>query len=233
MSSRLGDGPLPVGEDKAARVREMFDAIAPRYDLVNRILTFRLDVRWRRRAVSDLGLAQGSLVLDVACGTGDLCVELRRQGLVPVGVDFAHNMMAAARSPERFVQADALALPVDDGRVDGLVCGFALRNLVDLDAFLGECRRVLRPGGRLALLDAAEPENPVLRVGHGLYFRRLVPRIGALLSDGSAYRYLPRSLAYLPPGDALTEVVRSAGFGDATRRLLTGGAAQLLVATNR
>src|SRR5690606_1567230 len=100
-------------------------------------------------------------------------------------------------------QADALALPVGDGRVDGATCGFALRNLVALPPFLAELARVVRPGGRIALLEVAEPPNPVLRTGHAVYFGKVVPRIGALLSDPAAYRYLPRSVAYLPPRDEL------------------------------
>jgi demethylmenaquinone methyltransferase / 2-methoxy-6-polyprenyl-1,4-benzoquinol methylase len=222
---------LPSGTEKAAAVRTMFDDIAPRYDLVNRLMTFRLDVRWRRRAVRDLGLGPGATVLDLACGTGDLCRDLSRAGHRPVGVDFSHGMLAAARTEAPLVQADVLVLPVPDGGVDGATCGFALRNLTALEPFAAELHRVLRPGGRIALLDAAEPENRVLRAGHSFYFRRVVPRIGAMLSKASAYRYLPASLSYLPPAEELTAIFTEAGFTDVDRRLLTGGAAQLLVAT--
>jgi demethylmenaquinone methyltransferase/2-methoxy-6-polyprenyl-1,4-benzoquinol methylase len=222
---------LPEGDQKAVAVRQMFDDIAPRYDLVNRVMTFRLDVRWRRRAVRDLQLPAGSIVLDLACGTGDLCDDLRDAGHVPLGMDFSFGMLAAARTDEPLAQADALSLPVPDGSVDGVICGFALRNFVDLDGFIRECARVIRPGGRIALLDASEPENRFLRFGHGIYFGKVVPRIGAALSKASAYRYLPKSLAYLPPGPELTALMREAGFGDARRDQLTGGAAQLLVGT--
>jgi demethylmenaquinone methyltransferase / 2-methoxy-6-polyprenyl-1,4-benzoquinol methylase len=222
---------LPQGAEKQRMVRAMFDAIAPRYDLVNRVMTFRLDVRWRKRTVRTLALAPGALVLDLAAGTGDLCRDLETAGHRPVGVDLSFGMLAAARTKAPLVQADALRLPFPDAAADGATCGFALRNFVDLEAFLVELARVVRPGGRIALLEVAEPANPVLRAGHGLYFGKVVPRIGALLSDGSAYRYLPRSVEYLPPPTQLLEMVRGAGFADATRLALSGGISQLLSGT--
>ncbi len=212
-------------------VRSMFDAIAPRYDLVNRIMTFRLDVRWRRRAVRDLALPAGSTVLDLAAGTGDLCVDLRRAGLVPVSMDLSFGMLANDRSGAPRAQADILELPVPDGAVDGIVCGFALRNLVDLDRFFAECARVIRPGGRVALLDVGVPHNPLVRAGNNIYFGRIVPRIGALLSNGPAYRYLPRSVAYLPDRAVLVEKLRAAGFPDAVHHQLSGGLTQLMTGT--
>jgi demethylmenaquinone methyltransferase/2-methoxy-6-polyprenyl-1,4-benzoquinol methylase len=224
---------LPQGEEKAAAVRGMFDAIAPRYDLVNRIMTFRLDVRWRRLAVGSLALRRGSRVLDLACGTGDLCRELDAAGLAPFGVDLSFGMLAAARTHAPLVQGDALRLPVRDGAVDGATCGFALRNLVDLAPFFAELRRALRPGGRIALLEVAEPANPVLRWGHGIYFGKVVPKIGGLLSDASAYRYLPRSVAYLPDPEDMRAMIVDAGFTAVERRLLSGGISQLLTGTRR
>ncbi|MEN9792307.1 MAG: hypothetical protein RL330_385, partial [Actinomycetota bacterium] len=166
-------------------VRSMFDAIAPRYDMVNRVMTFRLDVRWRRRAVRDLALPPGSLVLDLAAGTGDLCIDLRRAGLVPVSMDLSFGMLSADRSGAPRAQADILRLPVPDGSVDGIICGFALRNLTDLEAFFRECARAIRPGGRIALLDVGIPHNRLVRFGNSIWFGRVVPRIGALLSDGA------------------------------------------------
>jgi demethylmenaquinone methyltransferase/2-methoxy-6-polyprenyl-1,4-benzoquinol methylase len=224
---------LPQGEGKAAAVRGMFDAIAPRYDLVNRIMTFRLDVRWRRLAVGSLAVRRGSRVLDLACGTGDLCRELDAAGLTPFGVDLSFGMLAAARTNAPLVEGDALRLPVRDGAVDGVTCGFALRNLVDLAPFFAELRRVLRPGGRIALLEVAEPANPVLRWGHGIYFGKVVPKIGGLLSDASAYRYLPRSVAYLPEPEDMQAMIADAGFTAVERRLLSGGISQLLTGTRR
>jgi demethylmenaquinone methyltransferase/2-methoxy-6-polyprenyl-1,4-benzoquinol methylase len=209
----------------------MFDAIAPRYDLVNRIMTFRLDTRWRRRAVRDLKLAPGSRVLDLASGTGDLCIDLQRVGLIPISMDLSFGMLANGRSTAPRAQADILRLPIPDQSVDGVICGFALRNLVDLNTFFVECARVLRPGGRVALLDVGVPHNPLLRFGNNIYFGKIVPKIGALISDGAAYRYLPRSVAYLPERHTLVQMLRHAGFSDATHAQLSGGLTQLMVGT--
>lgn len=230
MTPAVAD-PLPSGDEKVRAVQSMFDTIAPRYDLVNRVMTFRMDVGWRRHTIRTLDLPRGARVLDLACGTGDLCRELVRSGLAPVGMDLSFGMLAAARTGVPLVQADALRLPVADGSVDGVTCGFALRNFVELAPFVTELRRVVRAGGRIALLEVAEPPNPILRLGHSVYFGHVVPRIGALLSDAAAYRYLPRSVAYLPPTDQLLEMIASADFDDVRRETLSGGIAQLITAT--
>ncbi|HEY5155927.1 MAG TPA: ubiquinone/menaquinone biosynthesis methyltransferase [Acidimicrobiales bacterium] len=222
---------LPEGDAKVQAVRSMFDAIAPRYDLVNRVMTFRLDVGWRRKTVRRLRLGPGSRVLDLACGTGDFCRELRAYDLVPVGVDLSFGMLAAGTTGAPLVQADILRLPLPDASVDGVTCGFALRNLVELAPFFAELARVVRPGGRIALLEVAEPPNAILRWGHGVYFGKVVPRIGGLLSDPAAYRYLPKSVAYLPEPEALVTMVRDAGFTDTERSLFSGGISQLLLGT--
>lgn len=222
---------LPEGQEKRAAVQDMFDAIAPRYDLVNRIMTFRLDVRWRRRAVSELRLAPGGVVVDLASGTGDLCIDLAAAGLRPISVDLSFGMLRADRSGAPRVQGDVLALPVADASVDGVTCGFALRNLVDLPAFFAELSRVVRPGGRIALLDVAIPRRRLMRWGHSVYFGRVVPLIGGLLSDAAAYRYLPRSVAYLPPAEEMLAELRRAGFPDAEHQLLSGGITQMLTGT--
>jgi demethylmenaquinone methyltransferase/2-methoxy-6-polyprenyl-1,4-benzoquinol methylase len=231
MNRLATDGVLPQGAEKVRVVRTMFDAVAPRYDLVNRIMTFGLDRRWRRATVTALGLPPRSRVVDLACGTGDLCTDLATAGLVPMGFDMSSGMLAAAHATVPMVQADVLRLPLADGSVDGATCGFALRNLVDLPSFLAELARVVRPGGRIGLLEVAEPSNPLLRAGHHFYFNRVVPRIGAALSDGPAYRYLPRSVVYLPPVDVLVATVAGAGFPDVRRLTFSGGVVQLLVAT--
>ncbi len=228
-----GEAGLPQGEAKVKAVDEMFDAIAPKYDLLNRLLTFGMDVGWRRRTVRSLGLARGSVVLDLACGTGDLCRELAKRGHRAVGVDRSAGMLAAHRTTAPLVRGDALRLPFPDNSVDGIVCGFALRNFSSLKPFLAECARVLRPGGRVALLEVATPENRVLRWGHGLYFGRVVPLVGGMLSDADAYRYLPRSVAYLPPPNRMVAMLGEAGFGAAARRPLSTGIAQLLTGTRR
>jgi len=211
----------------------MFDTIAPRYDLVNRVMTFRMDVGWRRRTVRDLRLPAGSLVADLACGTGDFCRELSSQGLRPVGFDLSYGMLAAARTDAPLAEADILQLPVPDSALDGITCGFALRNLVELNGFFVELARVVRPGGRIALLDVSIPPNPVLRFGHSIYFGRVVPMVGGLLSDPAAYRYLPKSVAYLPEPEVMLAQLRDAGFVDVRRDLLTTGISQLITATRR
>lgn len=222
---------LPRGAAKVRAVDAMFDAIAPRYESLNRILTFGLDAGWRRRAVRALDLPAGSRVLDLACGTGDLCRALERAGMTAVGVDRSSGMLAAARTRAPLARGDALRLPVLGGVADGVVSGFALRNFVAVEPFFAECARVLRPGGRLALLEVSTPRNRLARVGHRLYFERAVPAIGGLLSDRAAYRYLPRSLAYLPSHAELLERLRAAEFADVERRLLSLGAAQLITGT--
>ncbi len=226
MSSRL-----PEGEEKARAVRSLFDTISGRYDLVNRVMTFGLDAGWRRRVVRELGLSAGSLVGDLACGTGDLCREAAAAGLRPVGFDFSHGMLVAARTASPLVEADILRLPLREAVLDGATCGFALRNVTDLGAFFTELARVVRPGGRIGLLEASRPDNGVLRAGHGLYFNHVVPFIGSVLSDGAAYAYLPKSMAYLPPPGGMLAMLRKAGFPDAARVQLTGGLTQLFVGT--
>ena len=222
---------LPQGDEKARAVRRMFDGIARRYDLINRIMTFGLDVLWRRRATRALKLGRGSVVFDLACGTGDFCRELSRGGMRAVGFDFSFGMLAKARTTAPLVQADILSLPVAEGRADGITCGFALRNVVDLKALFAEMARALRPGGRIALLEVSEPRSRLLRWGHSIYFNKIVPFIGGLLSDRKAYSYLPASVAYLPPPDMLLDMLHAAGFTDAQRVSLSGGVSQLLVGT--
>ncbi len=222
---------LPQGEEKRRAVRGLFDTISPRYDLVNRVMTFGMDVGWRRRAVRELRLPGGALVLDLACGTGDLCVELIKRGYRAVGFDFSHGMLVNARTDAALVEADILTLPVRDGGAEGVTCGFALRNVVSLPGLFEELGRVVRPGGRIALLDASEPDNRVVRAGHGVYFNKAVPLIGGLLSDRGAYAYLPKSMAYLPPPEEMVGILRDAGFSDARRLQLSGGITQLLLGT--
>lgn len=224
-------GNKETGESLAAHVREMFDRIAGRYDFLNRILTLGMDAGWRRRAVDALALSPGSLVLDLACGTGALCRELERAGHRAVGYDFSAGMLARARTAAPLVRADILRLPVPRGVADGITCGFALRNVVDLPGLFREAGRVLRPGGRAVFLEVSQPEHPVLRLGHDVYFRRVVPVVGGLLSDREAYAYLPASMKYLPPPAELATVLRESGFGDVRRAVLSAGVAQLVVGT--
>lgn len=222
---------LPEGDEKRTAVRNLFDTIAPRYDLVNRIMTFRMDVGWRRRTLRSLNLSPDSLVLDLACGTGDFCRELEKAGHDVLGVDLSHGMLKSAATQAPLMQGDLLALAVADASVDAAVCGFALRNLVDLDTFFVELARVVRPGGRIGLLDVSQPDNRLIAFGHGIYFDRVVPFIGGLISDKDAYSYLPRSVSYLPPTQTMIASLEAAGFENAERQQLTGGLSQLFTAT--
>ena len=224
---------LPQGDAKAKVVQNMFDAIAPRYDLVNRIMTFRLDTRWRKLAVRKLALSRGARVLDLASGTGDLCIDLRKAGLHPLSFDMSFGMLAADHSNAPRVQADILRLPIASESVDGVTCGFALRNLVDLNVFFHEIARVTKSGGRIALLDVSTPTNPIIRWGNSVYFGKVVPRIGGLLSNRAAYNYLPKSVAYLPAPDQLVDMLQQAGFEHVRHEQLSGGLTQLMHATKR
>ena len=211
----------------------MFDAIAPRYDLVNRIMTFRLDTRWRKIAVRKLALSRGARVLDLASGTGDLCIDLRKSGLKPLSFDMSFGMLTADHSHAPRVQADILRLPVATASVDGVTCGFALRNLVDLELFFREIGRVVKQGGRIALLDVSTPTNPLIRWGNSIYFGKVVPRIGGLLSNRAAYNYLPKSVAYLPKPSAMVRMLEEAGFEHVQHEQLSGGLTQLMHATKK
>lgn len=224
-------GELPEGHRKSQAVQSMFDAIADRYELCNTLFTLTLDRRWRAAAVDALGLEPRSKVLDVASGTGDLCRELAGRGFSPVGVDLSWGMLANARGGAPTIQADAASLPLPGASFDGVTSGFGLRNFADLPATLAEMARVLRPGGRVALLEVATPANPLLRMGHGMWFNHVVPAVGGVLSDSTAYRYLPRSVTYLPSPERMSQMMREAGFSHVANRLLWGGLAQLFTAT--
>lgn len=224
-------GELPALAEKRSAVRAMFDRIAPGYDRMNRLMTAGMDQRWRRLALSAIGVGRGDLVLDLACGTGDLSEQARALGARVIGLDFAGEMLRGARArgiDARFVQADGAALPIASGSAQALTCGFALRNFVSLPEIFAEAARVLAPGGRIALLEVDRPANPVVRAGHSLYFDRVVPVIGALLADRAAYAYLPKSTAYLPPEPELLGILRHAGFERVNKRAFLFGAVQLI-----
>jgi demethylmenaquinone methyltransferase/2-methoxy-6-polyprenyl-1,4-benzoquinol methylase len=227
---------LPEGAEKRRVVEEMFDRVAPRYDRMNRVISLGMDRRWRRQTVQALGLSPGARVLDLACGTGDLCRDLTNVGQTAVGIDVSEGMLqiGSVHCVAPLVRGDAELLPFRAASFDGLVCGFALRNFVDLTHVFNESARVLRPGGRFAALDAAVPENRVLRAGNAVWFRGAVPLLGRVLArNADAYRYLPKSTAYLPEPDALLAQLSSSGFTDVTRRTMTGGSVQLLTGTRR
>lgn len=225
----LGD--LPTGDEKRVRVREMFDRIAPRYDALNRVMSAGLDQRWRRRSLDKIDVGSSDSVVDLACGTGDFCELAAQRGARVVGVDFAIQMLRQARMRGlgfASVQGDGEWLPFRSASVDVVTCGFALRNFVSLDAVMREVARILKPGGRVVLIDVDRPSWGPLRAAHSLYFDRLVPLIGGIVSDRAAYRYLPQSTAYLPPPDELVAMLSAAGFFEVDRETLLFGSAQIL-----
>jgi demethylmenaquinone methyltransferase/2-methoxy-6-polyprenyl-1,4-benzoquinol methylase len=223
--------PLPQGEAKTRQVRAMFDAIAKRYELVNKLMTFGLDARWRRKAVADLRLPPDSLVLDVAAGTGDFTRELVRQGHQAVATDLSLGMLRAGSEMPEAVQADASSLPFRSGSFDGITCGYALRNFTDLPTTFDEMARVTRGGGRLSLLEVCEPRSGLWRMGFRFWFRRVVPFIGSLVSDRAAYQYLPQSTAYLPASEEIVRMLNAAGFSAVNHRRIMGGLSQQFIAT--
>ena len=204
-------------------VRSMFDRIAPVYDAMNRVMTMGLDRRWRRLAV-ELVVQPGDRVLDACCGTGDLALEAERQGGRVVGLDFSERMLERARRKSatvEWVQGDLLALPFADGSFDAATVGFGVRNVADLELGLRELRRVLRPGGRVAVLEITQPRGR-LEPFFGLWFDRIVPVLGKLLPGGRAYAYLPASVRRFPGAEELVAALETAGFATVRFRLLGG-----------
>ena len=213
-------------------VRGMFDRIAPVYDVMNRVMTVGLDGRWRRLAVEEV-VWPGDRVLDACCGTGDLAVEAERRGGRVVGLDFSEQMLVRARRKSgaiEWVQGDALALPFSDGEFEAATVGFGVRNLADLEAGLRELGRVLKPGGKLAVLEITRPRG-ILRPFFRLWFDVLVPFLGRVLPGGKAYMYLPASVRRFPGPDDLSSLFERAGFEQVRYRLLGGGIVALHAGT--
>jgi demethylmenaquinone methyltransferase/2-methoxy-6-polyprenyl-1,4-benzoquinol methylase len=205
-------------------VRSMFDRISPVYDAMNRTMTMGLDQRWRYATVAAV-VQPGDRVLDACCGTGDLAVAAAEAGGTVTGVDFSERMLERARRKSdevAWVQGDALALPFSDGSFDAATVGFGVRNLDDLERGVVELRRVLRPGGRLAILEITRPSG-LLAPFYRLWFDGFVPLLGKLLPGGSAYTYLPASVRRFPGPEELAALLRGAGFEDVRWRTFAGG----------
>jgi demethylmenaquinone methyltransferase / 2-methoxy-6-polyprenyl-1,4-benzoquinol methylase len=230
----LDTSALPSDEEKATHVRRMFSSIAPRYDLLNHLLSLNVDRRWRRRAVDRLGWERRpeGRFLDNCAGTLDLCAELASRpgfGGTVVGSDFAYPMLAAGGAKRKgapivAVCADALRLPYPDRFFDGATVGFGVRNLADLDLGLREMARVLRPGARLVILEFTTPSWQPFRALYFFYFLKLLPLIGRLISrHGSAYSYLPQSVLRFPEPRELATRMEAAGFRRVEWKRLSGG----------
>jgi demethylmenaquinone methyltransferase/2-methoxy-6-polyprenyl-1,4-benzoquinol methylase len=215
----VAGGRLPAEE-----VRTMFDRIAPVYDAMNRIMTAGLDQRWRRETVAAV-VRSGDRVLDACCGTGDLAVAARRAGGKVTALDFSEPMLERARRKEpviEWVRGDLLDLPFADASFDATTVGFGIRNVESLDSGLAELRRVVRPGGRVGILEITRPDG-ALRPFYGLWFDRVVPLLGRVLPGGSAYTYLPASVRRFPGPEELATLMTSQGFGDVRFRRFAGG----------
>ncbi len=229
--------------DKGRGIRDMFDRIAPRYDLLNRVLSLGIDRRWRHFAVRQLEIPSGGMVLDIATGTGDVALEIGRQtddSVKIVGSDFTQGMLVIGRdkiasSPFRdrilLVNAPCEAMPHPDCIFDGITIAFGIRNVVDRQQGLCEMARVLKPGGRAVILEFATPRNRCFRAVYYFYFRRVLPWLGGLFSQRSAYQYLPDSVLEFPDREAFKGMMEQAGFADIKIFDLTGGIAAVHVGT--
>lgn len=223
---------------QASSVQQMFEGVAPCYDLLNRVLSLGIDRSWRRRLVESLGLGREHVALDLCCGTGDLALELAGHARC-VACDFTWNMLTRAQvksksseTPLGLAAADTLSLPFPDERFDATTVAFGLRNLADMDKGLREMRRVLKPGGTLAILEFSHPQGFWLRAPYRFYLNVLLPRMGDLLSKkGEAYRYLAESIMGFPDPDTLLGMMRTAGLKDVSYQRLTGGIVAIHKAT--
>ena len=228
---------------KGRGIRDMFDKIAPRYDLLNRLLSLGIDRRWRRFAVRQLAVPKDGMVLDIATGTGDVALEIARQtetSVKIVGSDFTQGMLVLGRNKiadsayrDRIVLVNAPceAMPHPDGIFDGITIAFGIRNVVDRQQGLREMARVLKPGGRAAILEFATPRNRFFRAVYYFYFLRVLPWLGGLLSQRSAYQYLPDSVLEFPDRETFKGMMEQAGFVDVRIHDLTGGIAAVHVGT--
>lgn len=227
-----GTTPRGIRDERqaAAWVRDMFGQVAPRYDLLNRLLSFNIDQWWRSRTVKRLRPVldrPASVALDLCCGTGDLSIALSKGARARVlGSDFCHPMLTAARRKAAlpFFEADALELPVADASLDLITVAFGFRNLANYERGLRELRRVLKPGGTVAILEFSQPPNPLFAAAYNLYSNKILPRVGAAISGASeAYTYLPESVRKFPDADGLARMMKEAGYSGVQFERMTFG----------
>lgn len=226
--------------DKAVRVEAMFDAIAPTYERVNAVASFGRDATWRRRAIAAAGVRATDVVLDIACGTGDMIRAFARSNPRPariIGLDFAAGMLASGRfdiaelrKPVELLRGDALRLPLANASVDVVSCAFGVRNFQDLQRGLNEMSRVVRPSGRVIILEFSVPQNPLLRWPYRLYTEFVLPRLGSLISRDTkgAYRYLPSSIESFESPNGLEDRLKLSGLADVRSRRMNLGGVTLL-----
>ena len=223
---------------KKEKVQEMFNGIAPKYDLLNHLLSMGIDKSWRRKAMRELGGGRRGTVLDIACGTGDFSIEALRHGVERVvGADISENMLAVAREKARekgledrleFRYGDSENLDFEDGTFDAVTVAFGVRNFEHLERGLAEMCRVLRPGGKVVVLEFSTPERFPMKQLYRFYFKQILPRVGGFVSgDRKAYEYLPASVFAFPQGDRFLQIMRSCGYRNVAQRRLTFGIASL------
>lgn len=240
MNSAGTTPPGTSSEEQAARwVERMFAAIAPRYDLINHLLSFNIDRSWRTaliRRLQPVLRRSDAKILDLCCGTGDVLLALAKASASPViGADFCHPMLVAAREKAarkgcraHLLEADALRLPLRDAALDAISIAFGFRNLANYSAGLAEFSRVLKPGGVLAILEFSQPQGLVMKTAYGVYSRVIMPAVGSFISGRrDAYAYLPDSIRKFPSPVQLVAMMQSSGFTKVTYELLTGGIAAL------
>ena len=243
VSSNRVEQVTPYGEGaKTEQVKQMFDAIAPAYDFMNRAMTLGIDIWWRRLAVKRLKRLSPTRILDVATGTGDFAIQLYKS-LHPqhiTGIDLSQGMLDEARRKVKekwleqgisFEQGDCMALPMADNSFDAVTVAFGVRNFEHLQQGYREMARVLRPGGMLCVLELSTPHNPIIRWFYDLYTLHIIPWVGSLKSgDKSAYRYLPQSIAAVPQGYDMLQLMRNAGLQNARYKRLTLGTCTIYTA---
>ena len=223
---------------KKEKVQEMFNGIAPKYDLLNHLLSMGIDKSWRRKAMRELEGGRRGTVLDIACGTGDFSIEALRHGVKRVvGADISENMLAVAREKARekgledrleFRYGDSENLDFEDGTFDAVTVAFGVRNFEHLERGLAEMCRVLRPGGKVVVLEFSTPERFPMKQLYRFYFKQILPRVGGFVSgDRKAYEYLPASVFAFPQGDRFLQIMRSCGYRNVAQRRLTFGIASL------